>query len=293
MPYVNVGKENSTDIELYYEDHGAGDAVVLIHGYPLSGASWEKQIPVLLTTGHRVVTYDRRGFGKSSQPTAGYNYDTFAEDLHKLVTQLKLHDFALVGFSMGGGEVARYLGKYGSKGVSKAVFVSSVPPFLLKTPDNPEGVDGAVFDGIQKAIVADRYAFFTEFFKNFYNTDLLLAKRVSEQVVQASWNVAAGASATASLACVPTWHEDFREDLKRVDVPTLVIHGDADRIVPITASGQRTAKLIKGARLFVVKDGPHCITWTHADEVNRELVDFLGKGIAKHAASTSRTEAVA
>jgi len=293
MPYVNVGKENSTDIELYYEDHGAGDAVVLIHGYPLSGASWEKQIPVLLATGHRVVTYDRRGFGKSSQPKAGYNYDTFAEDLHKLVTHLKLRDFALVGFSMGGGEVARYLGKYGSKGVSKAVFISSVPPFLLKAPDNPEGVDGAVFDGIQKAIVADRYAFFTEFFKNFYNTDLLLAKRVSEQAVQASWNLAAGASATASLACVPTWHEDFREDLKRVDVPTLVIHGDADRIVPITASGQRTAKLIKGTRLFVLKDGPHCITWTHADEVNRELVEFLGKGIAKHAASTTRTEAVA
>ncbi len=293
MPYVNVGKENSTDIELYYEDHGAGDAVVLIHGYPLSGASWEKQIPVLLATGHRVVTYDRRGFGKSSQPTAGYNYDTFAEDLQKLVTHLKLRDFALVGFSMGGGEVARYLGKYGSKGVSKAVFISSVPPFLLKAPDNPEGVDGAVFDGIQKAIVADRYAFFTEFFKNFYNTDLLLAKRVSEQAVQASWNLAAGASATASLACVPTWHEDFREDLKRVDVPTLVIHGDADRIVPITASGQRTAKLIKGTRLFVLKDGPHCITWTHADEVNRELVEFLGKGIAKHAASTTRTEAVA
>jgi non-heme chloroperoxidase len=293
MSYVNVGKENSTDIELYYEDHGAGDAVVLIHGYPLSGASWEKQIPVLLATGHRVITYDRRGFGKSNQPTAGYNYDTFAEDLHKLVTHLKLRDFALVGFSMGGGEVARYLGKYGSKGVSKAVFISSVPPFLLKTPDNPEGVDGAVFDGIQKAIVADRYAFFTEFFKNFYNTDLLLAKRVSEQAVQASWNLAAGASATASLACVPTWHEDFREDLKRVDVPTLVIHGDADRIVPITASGQRTAKLIKGARLFVLKDGPHCISWTHADEVNRELVDFLGKGVAKHAASTTRAEAVA
>ena len=293
MPYVNVGKENSTDIELYYEDHGAGDAVVLIHGYPLSGASWEKQIPVLLASGHRVITYDRRGFGKSSQPTTGYNYDTFAEDLHKLVTQLKLRDFALVGFSMGGGEVARYLGKYGSKGVSKAVFLSSVPPFLLKTPDNQEGVDSAVFDGIQKAVVADRYAFFTVFFKNFYNTDLLLAKRVSEQAVQASWNVAAGASATASLACVPTWHEDFREDLKRVDVPTLVIHGDADRIVPITASGQRTAKLIKGARLFVVKDGPHCITWTHADEVNRELGDFLGKGTAKHAASTPRTEAVA
>jgi len=277
MPYVNVGKENSGDIDLYYEDHGSGDPIILIHGYPLSGASWEKQVAVLLAAGHRVVTYDRRGFGKSSQPTTGYNYDTFAEDLHKLVTKLKLHDFALVGFSMGGGEVARYFGKYGSKGVSKAVFISSVPPFLLKTPDNPEGVDGSVFDGIEKAVAADRYAFFTEFFKNFYNTDLLLGKRVSQQTVQSNWNVAAGCSATASLASVAAWHEDFRQDLTRIDVPTLVMHGDADRILPIGASGLRTAKLIAGARLLVVKDGPHCIIWTHADEVNRELVSFLAR----------------
>jgi len=275
MPYITVGQENSGNIDLYYEDHGSGKPVVLIHGYPLSGASWEKQVTVLLAAGHRVITYDRRGFGKSSQPTTGYNNDTFAEDLHKVVTQLELRNFSLVGFSMGGGEVARYLGKYGSKGVSKAVFISAVPPFLLKTPDNPEGVDGSVFEGIQKAVLADRYAFFTEFFKNFYNTDLLLGKRVSEQAVQASWNVAAGASATASLACVSTWHEDFRNDLTRVDVPTLVIHGDADRILPITASGLRTAKLIKGARLSVIKDGPHCVTWTHAEQVNRELVEFL------------------
>jgi non-heme chloroperoxidase len=293
MPYVNVAKENSTNIELYYEDHGSGDAVVLIHGYPLSGSSWEKQIPVLVAAGHRVITYDRRGFGKSSQPITGYDYDTLAKDLHKLVTHLKLRDFTLAGFSMGGGEVARYLGKYGSKGVSKAVFIASVPPFLLKTPENPEGVDGAVFEGIQKAIVADRYVFFTEFFKNFYNTDLLLGKRVSEQSIQASWNVAAGASATASLACVSSWQEDFREDLKRIDVPALVIHGDADRIVPISASGLRTAKLVKGASLVTVKNGPHCITWTHADEVNRELVNFLGKGVARPAASASMKEAVA
>jgi non-heme chloroperoxidase len=285
MPYVTVGKENSGDINLYYQDHGSGDPVVLIHGYPLSGASWEKQVPVLLAAGHRVITYDRRGFGNSSQPTAGYNYETFAEDLHKLVTQLKLHDFALVGFSMGGGEVARYLGKYGSKSVRKAAIIGGVPPFLLKTADNPEGVDGGVFEGIQKAVAADRYAFFTNFFKNFYNTDLLLGKRISQEVLQSSWNVAAGASAAASLACVPTWHEDFRQDLTGIDVPTLVIHGDADRIVPINASGLRTAKLIKGARLLVVKDGPHAITWTHADEVNRELVSFLGKGVAKHAGS--------
>jgi non-heme chloroperoxidase len=278
MAYITVGKENSSNIDLYYEDHGSGKPVVLIHGYPLSGASWERQVPALLDAGHRVITYDRRGFGKSSQPTTGYNYDTFAEDLHKIVTQLELRDFALVGFSMGGGEVARYVGKYGSKGVSKAVIMSGVPPFLLKTKDNPEGVDGSVFEGIQKAVVADRYAFFTEFFKNFYNPDLLLGKRVSEEAVRASWNLAAGASATASLACVATWHEDFRNDLARIDVPALVLHGDADRILPIAASGMRTAKLIKGARFSVVKDGPHCISWTHAEQVNRELVEFLGKG---------------
>jgi non-heme chloroperoxidase len=278
MPYITVGKENSGNIDLYYEDHGSGQPVVLIHGYPLSGVSWEKQVPALLEAGRRVITYDRRGFGKSSQPTTGYNYDTFAEDLQKVVTHLELRDFALVGFSMGGGEVARYLGKYGSKGVSKAVFIASVPPFLLKTKDNPEGVDGSIFEGIQKAIVADRYTFFTEFFKNFYNTDVFMGKRVSEHVVHASWNLAAGASATASLACVPTWHEDFRNDLARVDVPTLVIHGDADRIVPITAAGMRTAKLIKGARLLTVKEGPHCITWTHAEQVNSALLEFLGKG---------------
>jgi pimeloyl-ACP methyl ester carboxylesterase len=293
MPYVHVGKENSGDIDLYYEDHGSGEPIVLIHGYPLSGASWEKQVPVLLGAGHRVIAYDRRGFGKSSQPTTGYNYDTFAEDLHKLVQHLKLHDFTLVGFSMGGGEVARYLGKYGSKGVRKAVIISGVPPFLLKTAENQEGVDGSVFEGIQKAVAADRYSFFTEFFKNFYNTDVLSGKLVSQQVVQASWNLAAGASATASLACVPTWHEDFRQDVARIDVPTLVLHGDADRILPINASGARTAKLIKGAKFAVVKDGPHAITWTHAGEVNRELLNFLGAGVGKDVTSAPRKEAVA
>ena len=275
MPQVQVGRENSGEIHLHYEDHGSGDAVVLIHGYPLSGTSWERQIPALLAAGHRVITYDRRGFGKSSQPTTGYNYDTFAEDLHKLIGHLKLREFALVGFSMGGGEVARYIGRYGSKGVTKAVFMSSVPPFLLKTPDNPEGVDGAVFEGIGKAVAADRYAFFTEFFKNFFNTDVLLGKRISEPAIQASWNVAAGASPTASVACVPTWHEDFRKDLARIDVPTLVIHGDSDRIVPLSASGQRTAQLVKGAQLHVVKGGPHAVNWTHADEVTPALVEFL------------------
>ena len=281
MPPVTGGKENSSNIDLYYEDHGSGQPVVLIHGYPLSGTSWEKQTTALLGEGYRVLTYDRRGFGKSSQPTTGYNYDTFAEDLHKLLSHLELRDFVLVGFSMGGGEVARYVGKYGSKGVSKAVIIGGVPPFLLITPDNPEGIDGGVFEDIKQAVSADRYAFFTEFFKNFYNTDKLLGKRISEPAIQASWNIAAGASATASLACVPAWHEDFRQDVARIDVPTLVIHGDSDRIVPLSASGNRTAKLIKGARLVVVKDGPHCVPWTHAQEVNTELLNFLGQKQAR------------
>jgi non-heme chloroperoxidase len=281
MPYVTVGKENSGNIDIYYEDHGSGQPVVLIHGYPLSGTSWEKQVPALLDAGYRVITYDRRGFGKSGQPTIGYNYDTFAEDLQKLISQLKLRDFTLVGFSMGGGEVARYLGKYGSKGVSKAVIISGVPPYLLKAGDNPEGVDGAVFAGIEKAVSADRYAFFTEFFKNFYNTDVLMGKRVSEEAVRASWNVAATASPTASLKCVATWYEDFRQDLKSIDVPTLVMHGDADRILPIATAGLRTAKLVRGARQVFVKDGPHCIPWTHAEDVNAELLSFLGEKAGK------------
>jgi len=293
MSYVDVAKENSTSIHLYYEDHGSGQPVVLIHGYPLNSASWEKQVPALLKAGYRVIAYDRRGFGKSSQPATGYNYDTFAEDLHRLVQHLKLRDFVLVGFSMGGGEVARYIGKYGSKGVSKAVIIGGVPPYLLKTADNPEGVDGAVFAAIEKAASADRYAFFTEFFKNFYNTDMYLGKRVSEQAVEASRNVAAIASGIASVACVPTWHEDFRQDLEKINVPTLVLHGDADRIVPFPAAGQRTAKLIKGAELVVIKDGPHNIAWTHADELNSALLNFLGKGASKDGSRPEKEEAVA
>jgi non-heme chloroperoxidase len=285
MPFVTVGKENSGNLDLYYEDHGSGKPVVLIHGYPLSGLSWEKQTSALLAAGYRVITYDRRGFGESSKPTTGYNYDTFAEDLRALITHLKLRDFTLVGFSMGGGEVARYIGKYGSKDVSSAVIISGVPPYLLKTPDNPEGVDGSVFAGIEAAVSGDRYAFFTGFFQNFYNADVFLGKRVSEQAIQASWNIAATASPTASLACVSAWHEDFGQDLAKIDVPTLVLQGDADRILPIAATGLRTAKLIKGARMVVVKDGPHCITWTHAEEVNSELLNFLGEKAGK-----SRTE---
>jgi pimeloyl-ACP methyl ester carboxylesterase len=277
MPFINVGKENSGSVDLYYEDHGTGKPVVLIHGWPLSGGAWEKQVPILLSAGFRVITYDRRGFGNSSKPTFGYDYDTFAEDLHKLITKLDLRDLALVGHSMGGGEVARYLGTYGSERVKEAVFVSAIPPFLLKTPDNPDGADGSIFDGIKKAIAADRLAFLSEFLSNFYNVDVLGGKLVSDQIVQFGWMVAAGASPKGTLDCVSAWLTDFREDLKRIDVPTLVVHGDADRIVPLAASGKRTAEFVRGSRLVVVEGGPHGIAWTHAEKVNRELLDFLGQ----------------
>jgi non-heme chloroperoxidase len=249
--------------------------VVLIHGWPLSGASFEKQVAALLAAGHRVITYDRRGFGKSSQPATGYNYDTFADDLHAVVTKLGLRDFAIVGFSMGGGEVARYIGKYGSTRVSKAVFISAITPFLLKTADNPEGVDRSVFEGIKQAIVADRPAFLTSFFSNFYNVDVLKGKRISEQVVQYSWNVGVGASPKGTLECVNAWLTDFRKDLAHFDIPTLVIHGDSDRILPVEVTANRMTKTVKGAKVIVLEGGPHGLIWTHADEVNKELVRFL------------------
>ena len=274
MNYITVGKENSCNIGIYYEDYGTGKPVVLIHGWPLSGASWEKQVPVLLASGRRVISYDRRGFGNSSKPTSGYDYDTFAEDLNKIILTLDLHNVMLVGFSMGGGEIARYLGKYGSKRVERVVFLSSVPPFLLKTPDNPSGVDKSVFDGIMKAISVDRLAFLSKFFSDFYNVDILEGKRVSQQVVQFSWNVAAGASPKGTFDCVSAWLTDFRKDLARIDVPTLIIQGDADRILPIDSTGRRLHEAIKGSRYVEIKDGPHGIIWTHSEEVNRELLAF-------------------
>ncbi|MBE9001102.1 alpha/beta hydrolase [Nostoc sp. LEGE 12447] len=283
MPYVTVGKENSGDIDIYYEDFGAGQPIVLIHGFPLSGHSWEKQVAVLLDKGYRVITYDRRGFGNSSQPSFGYDYDTFAEDLNTLIAKLDLRDVVLVGFSMGTGEVTRYLGKYGSGRVSKAVLMAPVPPFLLKTDDNPEGVDRSVFDGIMKSIVEDRPAYLSAFLKDFYNVDVLLGdsrserlrQRISNDAIQMSWNVAAGASAKGTLDCVPSWLTDFRDDLPRIDVPTLIIHGDGDRILPFESTAKKLPQLIKDSRLVVIPGGPHAINWTHADQVNPVLLDFL------------------
>jgi non-heme chloroperoxidase len=275
MPTVTVGQENSAGIEIYYEDHGAGQPVVLIHGYPLSGRGWDKQVPALLDAGYRVITYDRRGFGKSSQPATGYDYDTFAADLHALLEHLDLRDAVLVGHSMGTGEVTRYLGRYGSARVAKGVLVAPIPPFLLQTGDNPEGVPRALFDGFAAAARADTPAWMKGFLENFYNYDTLAGTLVSEQAFQTSWNLAVTASATAAVACIATWATDFRDDLPKIDVPVLVIQGDADQVLPLGKTGQRLPALLKDAQLAVIEGGPHAIPWTHAAQVNTALIGFL------------------
>jgi non-heme chloroperoxidase len=277
MSLLTVGTENSEDIQINYRDHGSGRPIVLIHGYPLDGNSWERQERVLLAAGYRVINYDRRGFGRSSQPTTGYDYDTFAADLNALLDHLELDDVVLAGFSMGTGEVTRYIGNYGTSRVSKAAMFGVIPPFLLKADDNPEGVDGAVFDGIKAAIVGDRYAYFKDFLDNFYNVDVLGGSKISDQAWQASFNLAAAASPYASYACVDTWLTDFRDDLPKFDVPTLVVHGTEDRILPFAATAARLPKLIDDVRLVAVEGGPHNIGWTHPDEVNKALMDFLGE----------------
>jgi pimeloyl-ACP methyl ester carboxylesterase len=276
MPYVGVGDENSGSIDLYYEDHGSGAPVVLIHGYPLSGRAWDKQVPILLEAGHRVITYDRRGFGKSSQPASGYDYDTFAADLAALMDELDLHAATLIGHSMGTGEVTRYLGTYGSARVARAVLVSPIPPFLLQTEDNPEGLPASLFDGFMKEAKADAPAWMKGFLDNFYNIDEFRGTLVSDQAFQASWNIAAEASAIAAVACVPTWETDFRGDLGRIDVPVLVVQGDADRILPYEKTGKRLPGLIKDMELVAIEGGPHAIAWTHSLQVNKALLQFVG-----------------
>jgi len=277
MPHVKVGTENDTDIKIYYEDHGAGQPVVLIHGYPLNSDSWERQEPELLSAGYRVIRYDRRGFGHSSRPTTGFDYNTFAADLNALMEHLGLEDAVLVGFSMGTGEVTRYLGKYGSARVRRGVLFGAIPPFVLKTDDNPEGVDGQVFDGIKAAIVKDRYAYFKDFFDNFYNVDKLAPDRISEQALKASFNVAAGASPHASYACVDTWLTDFRADLPKIDIPMLVMHGTEDRILPFESTAKRLPALVADLKLIPVEGGPHNIGWTHPEKVNPALLEFLAE----------------
>jgi non-heme chloroperoxidase len=272
---IKVGQENSTPIELYYEDHGSGPPVVLIHGWPLNGDAWEKQSAALLAAGHRVITYDRRGFGRSSKPAIGYDYDTFAADLDALLCALDLTGVSLVGHSMGTGEITRYIGKFGTRRLRKAVLIGTLGPYLVKAPDNPEGIDASVFSGIQAGIKADRSAAMMEFLMNFYSVGGADEKLVSDLVIQANWTVAIGASPVGTLACVDAWLEDFRKDISRNDLPTMIIHGDDDRILPADATSRRQAKLIKGVKFIEIKGGSHGLPWTHADEINAALVEFL------------------
>ncbi len=275
MATLTAGKENGNPIELHYEDYGRGKPVVLIHGWPLSGRSWENQIPALVEKGFRVITYDRRGFGESSQPWNGYDYDTFAADLDALLKHLDLKEVTLVGFSMGGGEVARYIGRFGSERIAKAVFAAAVPPFLYKSADNPEGgLDDATIAGFEAGVKADRIAFLDGFMTNFFTAGKTL--KVSEAQRAYGRDIGAFASPKGTLDCIAAFgRTDFRADLKKITVPTLVIHGDSDAIVPFEVSGRRTAAAIKGAKLVVVKGAPHGFNASHAAEFNRALLDFL------------------
>jgi non-heme chloroperoxidase len=275
MPYIEVGTENSAPIELYYEDHGSGRPVVLIHGYPLDGQSWEKQQRALLTAGRRVITYDRRGFGRSSKPTTGYDLDTFAGDLKTLLDALELTEVTLVGFSMGTGEVARYLGSHGSGRIARAAFLGSQQPYLRQTEDNPAGV-APEFDGLRSQAEADRFAWYDSFFENFYNLDENLGTLISEAALRGSWASAAQMSWYAASACVDTWLTDYRDDIERIDVPAMILHGNADRILPIDATAREFAKRLPDAQYVEIEGAPHGLLWTHADEVNAALLAYLG-----------------
>ena len=277
MPYVNVGEENSGSIDLYYEDHGSGDPVVLIHGWPLSGRSWEKQVPALVEAGYRIITYDRRGFGKSSQPFGGYDYDTFAADLDALLAHLDLRNATLIGFSMGGGEVARYIGRYGTDRVAKAVLAAAVPPYLYQSDDNPEGgLDDATIQQFQDGVRTDRIAFLDGFTTDFFAAgdkyDL-----ISEPSRLYHREIAEFASPKGTLDCIAAFsYTDFRDDLAKIDVPTLVIHGDSDAIVPFEVSGSRSHEMIDDSALALIEGAPHGFNATHAEQFNRALLDFLG-----------------
>jgi non-heme chloroperoxidase len=279
MPYVKVGEENSGHIKLHYEDYGAGEPIVLIHGYPLSGRAWDRQVPVLLDAGHRVITYDRRGFGDSSRPSTGYDYDTFASDLKMLLDELDLHDVTLVGHSMGTGEVTRYIGSYGSDRIARGVLVSPIPPFLLATDDNPEGLPGSLFEGFVQTAKEDTPAWMKGFLDNFYNMDQYAGKLVSPEAFASSLSTALAASAIAAVACIPTWETDFRADLHKIDVPLLVIQGDADRILPFEKTGKRLPDLVDDCELVAIEGGPHAIAWTHADQVNEPILQFIGAAV--------------
>ena len=278
MAYITVGTENSVDVDLYYTDQGPSDAqpVVLIHGFPLNGESWGKQQAALLDAGYRVIAYDRRGFGQSSKVGSGYDYDTFAGDLHALIEDLDLHDAVLVGFSMGTGEIARYLSRYGSGRVAKAAFLGSLEPFLLITDDNPDGAGPQeFFDGIAQSVRDDRYAFIAGFYKDFYNLDDTLGSRISQEALDASVQVATYAGNAAIAAPPLTWPTDFRADIPAIDVPALILHGTADNILPIDKTARRFKELLPDATYVELEGAPHGLLWTHGAEVNEALLAFL------------------
>jgi pimeloyl-ACP methyl ester carboxylesterase len=279
MGFITVGNENSTSIELYYEDQGAGQPVVLIHGYPLNGHSWELQTRELLAAGYRVITYDRRGFGRSSKVGSGYDYDTFAADLNTIMETLDLRDVVLVGFSMGTGELARYVSRYGHQRVAKLAFLASLEPFLVARDDNPQGLPQKVFDGIEAAAKGDRYAWYTQFFSDFYNLDENLGSRISQEAVTGSWNVAVSSAPVVAYAVVSSWIEDFRADVEAVyssGKPALILHGTADNILPIDVTARRFRQAVPDAEYVEIEGAPHGLLWTHADEVNAALRTFLG-----------------
>src|SRR4051794_2880767 len=270
MGFITVGQE-----KLYFEDHGSGPPVVLLHGWPLDSRSWEPQLLPLLDAGHRVVTYDRRGFGRSSRPAEGYDFDTLAADLDKVLTELDLREVTLIGFSLGTGELARYVGTHGTDRLQRCVFIESLAPSFLRSEDNPKGVDDATVASVQQAIVDDRFAWLTGLLADFLNLDEYLGQRVGEETVRASWNAGAEASPVATRACVSGWLDDFGEDIRRIDVPTLILHGTADRILPIDGQGRRLHAALPDARYVEIDGGPHVLCVTHAAEVNHELLAFL------------------
>lgn len=278
MAYITVATENSADVELFYTDQGDGQPVVLIHGFPLDGESWGKQQAALLDAGYRVIAYDRRGFGASTKTAAGSDYDTFAADLHGLIEELDLQDAVLVGFSMGTGEIARYLSRYGAGRIARAAFLGSLEPYLLITDEHPDGAgDQAFFDGIAGSVRADRHAFLTGFLSDFYNLDENLGTRVSQEALDASVATARHAGNAALAAAPLTWPTDFRGDIPAITVPTLILHGTADNILPIDKTARKFRELLPEATYVEIEGAPHGLLWTHADEVNEALLAFLSE----------------
>jgi non-heme chloroperoxidase len=291
MSFICVDVEDVTDIDLYYEDRGSGQPIVLIDGLPLDGHGWEKQVPALLGAGYRVITYDRRGFGRSGHAMTGYYYDTFAADLNTLLEVLDVNDVVLAGFSMGAGEVGRYLGTYGPGRIDKAVFIAALGPFLLKTDTNPTGLDGTVFAAALAAAVKDRYAFLHKFYADVYNTDDTLGSRISSDVVDSSWKAACSASPYASVAAVITWTTDFRVDVAKIagyDIAVLIVHGARDRILPIDATARPLHAMLPRADYVEIPGAPHGLLWTHAEVVNPKLLEFLDEQPRVHARTPPR-----